>query len=135
MANPNVYYSLMLWFIAAMVGVIYATNLLLFFVFYELMLVPAFILVYLYGISEDIVTRRKTALQFWVWTALGGLISLFAVFLIFGQTHSMEINLLYGSLPLDVARFVGIIFLLGFGIKLGRTRIRYYQAAHGNAVE
>ncbi|MBN2227990.1 MAG: NADH-quinone oxidoreductase subunit M [Candidatus Thorarchaeota archaeon] len=127
--NPGVYYSLLVWFIAAMVGVIYATNLMQFFLFYELMLIPAFILVYLYGVSEDPEKRSRNALQFWVWTAVGGLISLVAVFIIFSQTGTMEYvtqtsptTLAYLStsgIATEVAKLIGLIFLLGFGIKLG----------------
>ena len=127
--NPGLYYGLMVWFITAMVGVVYATNLMQFFIFYEIMLIPAFILVYLYGVSEDSEQRAKNALQFWVWTAAGGLISLVAVFMIFGATGTMEIVTL-GSLSelvyldtslvaVETARLIGLIFLLGFGIKLG----------------
>ncbi len=118
--NPGLYYSLMVWFIAAMVGVVYATNLMQFFIFYELMLIPAFVLVYLYGVSEDPQERSRNALQFWVWTSVGGLISLFAVFLLFGFTGTMDIASLYSaSIAVDLARTIGVIFLLGFGIKLG----------------
>ncbi|MBD3408071.1 MAG: NADH-quinone oxidoreductase subunit M [Candidatus Lokiarchaeota archaeon] len=118
--NPGLYYSLMVWFIAAMVGVVYATNLMQFFIFYELMLIPAFILVYLYGVSEDAQERSKNALQFWVWTALGGLISLFATFILFGATGTMDIAALYSApLAVTTAQTIGILFLLGFGIKLG----------------
>lgn len=118
--NPGYYYGLIVWFIAAMVGVIYATNLMQFFVFYELMLIPAFILVYLYGVSEDAAERTKNALQFWVWTAAGGLISLFAVFWLFGLTGTMDIvTIQTSSIPTAVARSIGIIFLLGFSVKLG----------------
>ncbi|TXT54905.1 MAG: putative NADH-quinone oxidoreductase subunit M [Candidatus Thorarchaeota archaeon] len=118
--NPGLYYSLMVWFVAAMVGVVYATNLMQFFIFYELMLIPAFILVYLYGVSEDAQERSRNALQFWVWTALGGLISLLATFILFGATGTMDIAVLYTSpLAVSTAQTIGIIFLLGFGIKLG----------------
>jgi NADH-quinone oxidoreductase subunit M len=127
--HPGLYYGLMVWFIAAMVGVVYATNLMQFFVFYELMLIPAFVLVYLYGVSEDAERRSRNALQFWVWTAVGGLVSLVAVFLIFSLTGTMEIvvedmalNLNYldtSLIPVETARIIGLIFLLGFGIKLG----------------
>ena len=118
--HPGLYYSLMVWFVAAMLGVVYATNLMQFFIFYELMLIPAFVLVYVYGVSEDPEQRSKNALQFWVWTAIGGMISLFGVFFLFGATGTMDIQTLYtASIATNVAKFVGLMFLLGFGIKLG----------------
>ncbi len=124
--NPGLYYSLMVWFIAAMVGVIYATNLMQFFLFYELMLIPAFVLVYLYGVSEDSAKRARNAIQFWIWTAAGGFVSLMAVFIIFSQTGSLEIISLDTMAYLDTsgiatetAKLIGLIFLLGFGIKMG----------------
>ncbi|MHA1781367.1 MAG: complex I subunit 4 family protein [Candidatus Thorarchaeota archaeon] len=118
--HPGLYYSLMVWFVASMVGVVYATNLMQFFIFYELMLIPAFVLVYVYGVSEDPAKRSKNALQFWVWTAIGGMISLFATFFLFGATGTMDIQALYSaSIATSVAKLIGVMFLLGFGIKLG----------------
>ncbi|MGQ4870916.1 MAG: complex I subunit 4 family protein [Candidatus Thorarchaeota archaeon] len=118
--HPGLYYSLMVWFVAAMLGVVYATNLMQFFIFYELMLIPAFVLVYVYGVSEDPEQRSKNALQFWVWTAIGGMISLFGVFFLFGATGTMDIQTLYtASMATNMAKFVGLMFLLGFGIKMG----------------
>ncbi|NHJ13006.1 MAG: NADH-quinone oxidoreductase subunit M [Candidatus Thorarchaeota archaeon] len=123
--NPGQYYALMVWFVTAMVGVIYATDLLQFFLFYELMLIPAFLLVYFYGVSEDSEKRSRNAFQFWIWTALGGLISLVAVFMLFADAGTLDIVALYSSsvtvdpTKVELAKTIGIIFLLGFGIKLG----------------
>jgi NADH-quinone oxidoreductase subunit M len=118
--KPGLYYSLMVWFVAAMIGVVYATNLMQFFIFYELMLIPAFLLVYMYGTSKDTTERSRVAVQFWIWTAGGGIISMFAVFLLFAATGTMEISELYNaSIALDTTRVIGMLFLLGFGIKLG----------------
>jgi NADH-quinone oxidoreductase subunit M len=118
--HPGLYYALMVWFVGSMVGVIYATNLLQFFLFYELMLIPAFVLVYLYGVSEDAQTRSRNAVRFWVWTALGGIIWIFGAFMLYGMTGTLEMGELYtATLALDTARIIGVVFLLGFGIKLG----------------
>ncbi len=135
--NHGLYYGLMVWFVAAMVGVLYATDLLQFFVFYEAMLVPAFALVYLYGVSEDPEVRARNALQFWVWTALGGLISLFAVFMLYGALGTLDIATLQsmrGLLQVDLARLIGLVFLLGFGIKLGLVPLHVWAPrAYGEA--
>ncbi len=118
--RPGVYYSLMVWFVAAMVGVVYATDLLQFFLFYEVMLIPAFLLVYLYGVSEDADERTRNAFQFWVWTAVGGIISIFATLMLFSATGTFNIQALYTApLAASTAKVVGVVFLLGFGIKLG----------------
>ncbi|NHI82903.1 MAG: NADH-quinone oxidoreductase subunit M [Candidatus Thorarchaeota archaeon] len=125
LTNSGHYYALMVWFVAAMVGVVYATDLLQFFLFYEVMLIPAFLLVYLYGVSDDPTRRSRNAFQFWIWTAVGGLISLIAVFMLFADAGSLDIVTLYSSslavdpMKVDLAKTIGLIFLLGFGIKLG----------------
>ncbi|MHA2034265.1 MAG: complex I subunit 4 family protein, partial [Candidatus Thorarchaeota archaeon] len=50
----------------------------------------------------------------------GGMISLFGVFFLFGATGTMDIQTLYTtSMATNVAKFVGLMFLLGFGIKMG----------------
>jgi NADH-quinone oxidoreductase subunit M len=66
------YFALFLTFAMGMVGTVLSTNLIEFYVFFELMLVPAFFLIALYGYS----TRKRVSLMFFFWTHVGAVILL-----------------------------------------------------------
>ena len=55
-----------------MLGTALATNLIEFYVFFELMLVPSFFLIAFYGYGE----RRRIALMFFFWTHVGAVVLL-----------------------------------------------------------
>src|ERR687897_1331822 len=58
------YFALYLTFSMGMLGTVLATNLIQFYVFFELMLVPSFFLIAFYGYGA----RRRIALMFFFWT-------------------------------------------------------------------
>src|SRR5919112_2711797 len=61
------YFALYLTFSMGMLGTVLATNLIQFYVFFELMLVPSFFLIAFYGYGA----RRRIALMFFFWTHVG----------------------------------------------------------------
>jgi len=68
----GLYFALYLTFSMGMLGTVLATNLIEFYVFFELMLVPAFFLVAFYGYGE----RKRIALMFFFWTHVGAVVLL-----------------------------------------------------------
>jgi len=68
----GLYFALFLTFSMGMVGTVLSTNLIEFYVFFELMLVPAFFLVALYGYSS----RKRVSLMFFFWTHVGAVLLL-----------------------------------------------------------
>ncbi|MEM4311664.1 MAG: NADH-quinone oxidoreductase subunit M [Nitrososphaerales archaeon] len=71
----GIYYALYLLSIAGMLGTVLATNLIQFYVFFELMLLPAFFLVSEFGYKD----RERVGLMFFIWTHAGALILLIAL--------------------------------------------------------
>lgn len=70
----------LLWILAGAVGIFLAVDLFLFFVFWEVMLVPMYFLVALWG--RDIpagLTRVQVAIKFMIYTQAGGLLLLLAI--------------------------------------------------------
>ena len=55
-----------------MLGTVLATNLIEFYVFFELMLVPSFFMIAFYGYGA----RRRIALMFFFWTHVGAVVLL-----------------------------------------------------------
>ncbi|MCE4617426.1 MAG: complex I subunit 5 family protein [Desulfurococcales archaeon] len=68
----GVYYLLYTLFAVAMVGLVYSTNLILFYLFLELTLIPSFLLIAYYGYGD----RKRIAMLYFVWTHLGAVVFL-----------------------------------------------------------
>lgn len=85
------YYSLTMMFVAGMVGVVLSTNLFLFYIFWELMLIPSYFLIAYWGSGN----ARIIGFKYFGMTHVG------AVALLSGI---IWLNSLYGSVELDVLR-------------------------------
>ncbi|MEB3198465.1 MAG: NADH-quinone oxidoreductase subunit M [Candidatus Sericytochromatia bacterium] len=120
--RAHVYFGCMLMLSGAMIGVLAAADLFLFYVFWELMLIPAFFLVGLFGGPE----RRPAVIKFVLYTMVGSLLMLVGVVFL-GWQHmqargnwSFALDALTG-LPLAAgprtAMLMFLTFVLAFGIK------------------
>ena len=68
----GIYYMLFVMFSAAMLGITLSTNLLEFYIFLELTLVPSFLLILFYGYGK----RERIAFMYLIWTHVGALLFL-----------------------------------------------------------
>jgi NADH-quinone oxidoreductase subunit M len=118
--RASVYYGCILMLAGGMIGVLAAADLFLFYVFWEIMLIPAFFLVGVFGGPE----RRSAVLKFVIYTMVGSLLMLVGVVFL-GWQHlvlrgawSFSLDALQG-LPYTngAAMWVFLTFLLAFGIK------------------
>ncbi len=73
--NPRAYYGLMLFLTGAIVGVFTAQDLLLFYVFWEAMLIPLYVLIGVWGGPR----RLQATIKFVIYTMVGSLLMLAAV--------------------------------------------------------
>ncbi|MGH7998942.1 MAG: NADH-quinone oxidoreductase subunit M [Brasilonema sp.] len=115
--RPRFFYSLILLVSGGVAGAFAAQNLLLFFLFYELELIPFYLLISIWGGEK----RAYAAMKFLIYTAVSGALIL-ATFLgtvwLTGST-SFDYNTLSTqtlSTALQIILLVGIV--LGFGIKI-----------------
>ncbi|NMG22058.1 NADH-quinone oxidoreductase subunit M [Brasilonema bromeliae] len=115
--RPRFFYSLILLVSAGVAGAFAAQNLLLFFLFYELELIPFYLLISIWGGEK----RAYAGMKFLIYTAVSGALIL-ATFLgtvwLTGST-SFDYNTLSTqalSTTLQIILLVGIV--LGFGIKI-----------------
>ncbi len=109
---------------AAMVGVFAARDLLLFFLFWEVMLVPMFLLIGVWG-AED---RIRAAIKFFIYTAVGSLLMLAAIaylYVVAGHTFdlaaiSTELASMRasGQLTGTVQFWLCLAFAIAFAIKV-----------------
>ncbi len=115
------YYIFMLLLQTGMLGVFFSLDLFLFYVFWEVMLVPMYFLIGVWGGKR----RLYAAIKFFLYTLSGSVLMLLAILALFlmhfRATGEMtfEIFKLYGmSLPWDMEKWVFAAFFVGFAIKV-----------------
>jgi NADH-quinone oxidoreductase subunit M len=107
--RPRAYFGLMLFLMGATVGVFAAQDLLLFYAFFEGMLIPLYILVGVWGGAG----RLGATVKFFIYTAAGSLLMLAA--LIAYGLHAGTFDLVDG--PTSVSRWIFLGFMFAFVIK------------------
>lgn len=115
--RPRFYFILVLLLNAGVSGAFLADNLLLFFLFYELELIPLYLLIAIWGGAR----RNYAATKFLIYTALSGVLLLagFLGLVWLNGTASFDYNpLLAKSLPLTAQVILLSLILVGFGIKI-----------------
>ena len=84
--RPRAYYGLMLFLLGAVVGVFSAQDLLLFYAFFEAMLIPLYVLVGVWGGPG----RMRATITFVIYTMAGSLLMLAAI-VVFGLRHGFDL--------------------------------------------
>jgi len=115
--RPRLFYSLVLLVSGGVAGAFLTENLLLFFLFYELELIPFYLLISIWGGEK----RAYAGIKFLLYTAVSGALILATFFGMVWFTGSTNFN--YDALPtqtlsttLQIILLFGIV--LGFGIKI-----------------
>ena len=113
------YYLLVLLLESAMLGVFMAQDWSLFYVFWELTLIPLFFLIDRWGGEK----RHTAALNFVLYTMGGSVFMLLSILVLFDSTpgHSFAMSDMMASaraLPHDTQLLLFIGFLIGFGVKM-----------------
>lgn len=98
-----------------MIGVFAATDAILFYVFWEGMLIPMYLSIGMWGSSN----RTYASIKFFLYTFLGSILMLIALLYLYNQTGAFEIQKYYG-LHLDIARqqLLFFAFFLAFAVKV-----------------
>jgi len=118
-SKPKAFYSLILVMQAAMMGVFMAKDGMLFYVTWELALIPIYFICLVWG--DDI--KGKITFKFFIYTLFGSLFMLMALIYLYLQTpdHSFALSSLYAAGKQMNEIEQGCIFwglLLAFGIKM-----------------
>lgn len=115
--RPRLYYPLLLLITSAVAGAFLARNLLLFFLFYELELIPLYLLIAIWGGAR----RGYAATKFLIYTAFSGILILAAflglVFISGTGSFDYDPALAQGLTLVEQTVLMGVL-LIGFGIKI-----------------
>lgn len=115
--RSRLYYILMLILSGAVAGAFLSQNLLLFFLFYEVELIPLYLVIAIWGGAR----RGYAATKFLIYTATSGVIILAAFFgmaLVSGFSSFDYEVLRSHTLPLSTQLVLLITLIIGFGIKI-----------------
>ncbi|MDQ1143585.1 NADH-quinone oxidoreductase subunit M [Bacillus sp. SORGH_AS 510] len=115
------YFMLFLLLEIGMLGVFTAENLILFFIFFEVTLIPTFFLIGKWGYFE----KEKAAYSFLIYNGLGSAVLLIVIMILFAKTGTSNIELLTQmmadpSTPVSGDLKLGLLIalLIAFGVKL-----------------
>ncbi|ACY99933.1 NADH-quinone oxidoreductase subunit M [Thermomonospora curvata] len=113
--SVKTYFALILALEAMMVGVFAATDVFLFYIFFEVMLVPVYFLIGIFGGPQ----RSYAAVKFLLYSLLGGLLMLVAVIALYVQGPNTFLMSELQGLKLDpaVAKWLFLGFFIAFAIK------------------
>ncbi len=127
--NPKAYFSLILAMQSALFGVFLAKDALLFYVFWELALIPIYLICLIFG-DEG---RQRITFKFFIFTLFGSLFMLLAIIFLWLHNPERTFNIYdlyqYGSiLSAKQQVFIFIAFYLAFAIKIPIFPLHTWQA-------
>jgi proton-translocating NADH-quinone oxidoreductase chain M len=132
-SQMGLYFALYLAFSMGMLGTVLATNVIEFYVFFELMLVPSFFLIAFYGYGA----RRRIALMFFFWTHVGAvvlLLSLLSMGFFAGGYDFAAIKANAGHIPQQWLALIVFGLVAGLGVKLAAFLLHIWLPyAHAEA--
>ena len=111
----GVYFALFLVMAMGMLGTVLATNLIEFYVFFEVMLIPAFFMLAFWGYEE----KRRVALLFLFWTHVGAVVLLLgflAIGLNVGSFNFADIK--EHGIPPNILSLAAVAIIIGLGVKM-----------------
>lgn len=129
----GLYFALYLAFSMGMLGTVLATNLIEFFVFFELMLVPSFFLIAFYGYGA----KRRIALMFFFWTHVGAVVLLLGLLAMGFFAGGFDYDTVRANVKNIPANWMSIIIfslVIGLGVKLAAFLLHIWLPyAHAEA--
>ena len=118
-SRPKVFYSLFLVQQTAIVGVFISLDLMLYYGFWELSLIPMAVLIAMYGRKDG----SKAALKFFLFTFIPSAPLLVAILWLYTHTHTfnfadLQFEIAAGIIPAGLLFWVALAFLFAFAVKV-----------------
>jgi NADH-quinone oxidoreductase subunit M len=109
------FYAFFLIYAGSVAGCMLSTNLIQFFLFFEVALVFSWLLVLLYGYGD----RKRNSLLYFLWTHIGGGILLVGILGVYWLVGSFDIADMANISNIPGAFWVGMAITLGLFVKIG----------------
>ena len=138
------YYSMLLLLMASILGIFTASDMFVFFLFWELELIPAYFLIGGKWREEDATQQenaKKSAVKYVLFTFLGSMIMLLGILLLHyynfisnGILSANFADIVDSAIPDYIQNLIAICLLIGFGVKLPIVPLHtWLPDAHTNA--
>lgn len=126
--NSKSFYALILFMSFAMAGTFLASDGLLYYVFWELSLIPIYFIALIWG-NGDAEERKKAVVKFFIYTLAGSLFMLVAFVYMYQQAGSLLLEDLY-KLDLSATEqlWIFLAFFLAYAIKIPLIPFHTWQA-------
>ncbi|WJS95947.1 NADH-quinone oxidoreductase subunit M [Flavobacterium johnsoniae] len=126
--NAKAFYGLILFMAFAMTGTFLAADGLLYYIFWELALIPIYFIALIWG-NGDAEERRKAVVKFFIYTLAGSLFMLTAFIYLYTKAGSFLIEDLY-KLNLSACEqlWIFLAFFLAYAIKIPIIPFHTWQA-------
>jgi NADH-quinone oxidoreductase subunit M len=114
--NPNVFFGLLMLTFCGLMGVFMAIDALVFYLFWELALIPVYFLSSIYGGEK----RIKATFKFFIYTFVGSLFLLIGIFYIYLKTSgTFSLVAFYNATPTNSEQlWLFFLFFIAFAIKM-----------------
>ncbi len=126
--KPQSLFALVLFMTFAMCGTFMASDGFLYYIFWELALIPIFFIGLLWG-NDEFKIRKKTMITFFIYTFAGSLFMLVAFVYLYVKTGSFDWNTLKSAaLTVREANWIYLAFFLAYAIKIPVFPFHTWQA-------
>ena len=126
--NAKNFYALILFMSFAMAGTFLASDGLLYYIFWELALIPIYFIALIWG-NGDAEERKKAVVKFFIYTLAGSLFMLTAFIYLYGKAGSFLIEDLYKlELSSQEQLWIFLAFFLAYAIKIPIIPFHTWQA-------
>ncbi len=127
-SNAKSFYALVLFMAFAMTGTFLAADGLLYYIFWELALIPIYFIALIWG-NGDAEERKKAVLKFFIYTLGGSLFMLIAFAYLYSKSGSFLLDELYNlKLSSNEQYWIFFAFFLAYAIKIPIIPFHTWQA-------
>jgi len=127
--NSKSFYALILFMSFAMVGTFLASDGLLYYIFWELSLIPIYFIALIWG-NGDAEERKKAVVKFFIYTLAGSLFMLVAFVYMYQNAGSLLLEDLYKlNLSATEQLWIFLAFFLAYAIKIPLIPFHTWQAS------
>lgn len=117
--NGASFYSLVLLFLAGVLGVVLSADLILFYLFWEAMLLPAWAMVTYFGLDKE--RSGAIGLKYFIFTHVGAVLILAAILIMYsvtGTTSMLSLKSVLPGLDIGLLRGISLLLIIGFAFKM-----------------
>ncbi len=115
--KPKVFYALLLLLGAGMIGVFVSLDFILFYIFWELVLLPMYFLISIWGSSN----RMYAATKFFIYTLFGSVLMLVGILMIYFNSSLNSFSILEltkSNIAPNMQNWIFLLLFMGFAIKV-----------------